>query len=135
MKKQRLTELLDQLCNEKNRRIRQDTLKRYNQGKLVHEKQLIFHKNTKKNRWVFGGNRTGKTVCGAVETVWLARGNHPYKPNKPQTSGWVVSLSTQVQRDVAQQKILHYLNKDWIVDVVMQSGKKESMEYGIIDKI
>lgn len=135
MKKQRLTELLDQLCNEKNRRIRQDTLKRYNQGKLVHEKQLIFHKNTKKNRWVFGGNRTGKTECGAVETVWLARGNHPYKPNKPQTSGWVVSLSAQVQRDVAQQKILHYLNKDWIVDVVMQSGKKESMEYGIIDKI
>ena len=135
MKKQRLTELSDQLCNEKNRRIRQDTLKRYNQGKLVHEKQLIFHKNTKKNRWVFGGNRTGKTECGAVETVWLARGNHPYKPNKPQTSGWVVSLSAQVQRDVAQQKILHYLNKDWIVDVVMQSGKKESMEYGIIDKI
>ena len=46
-----------------------------------------------------------------------------------------MSLTNQVQRDVAQQKILYYLNRDWIVDVVMQSGKKESMEYGVIDKI
>lgn len=135
MNKQKLIEKLDKLCIEKNRRLCQDTLLRYNKGKLIHTKQIIFHKNNKKNRWVFGGNRTGKTECGAVETVWLARGNHPYKPNKSQTNGWVVSLSTQVQRDVAQQKILYYLNKDWIVDVVMQSGKKESMEYGIIDKI
>ena len=135
MDKQKLVRMLDSLIYEKNRRYSENTLKRYNCGSLVHEKQLIFHKNTKKNRWVFGGNRTGKTECGAVETVWLARGNHPFKPNKEFTDGWVVSLTTQVQRDVAQQKILYYLNKDWIVDVVMQSGKKESMEYGIIDKI
>lgn len=135
MDKQKLLTMLDSLYMEKRRRYCTNTLERYNAGEKVHEKQIIFHKCNKKNRWVFGGNRTGKTECGAVETVWLARGNHPYKPNKPQTDGWVVSLSTQVQRDVAQQKILYYLNKDWIVDVIMQSGKKESMEYGIIDKI
>lgn len=135
MNKQKLVDILSTLLSEKNRRFSQNTLKRYNKGAFVHEKQLIFHKNEKKNRWVFGGNRTGKTECGAVETVWLARGIHPYKTNKEFTDGWVVSLTSQVQRDVAQQKILYYLNKDWIVDVVMQSGKKESMEYGIIDKI
>ncbi len=43
---------------------------RYNKGKLVHEKQMIFHKCNKRNRWVFGGNRTGKTECGAVEVVY-----------------------------------------------------------------
>ena len=86
-------------------RRREDNLSRYNKGKVIHKKQLEFHKCKKKNRWVFGGNRSGKTECGAVETVWLARGIHPYKANKP-ISCWVVSLSKQVQRDVAQNKIL-----------------------------
>jgi phage terminase large subunit-like protein len=49
--------------------------------------------------------------------------------------GWVVSLSQQVQRDVAQKKILRYLRKDKIEDVVMLSGRKDSPENGIIDFI
>lgn len=54
----------------------------YNSGEKVHLKQLEFHKCQKRNRWVFGGNRSGKTECGAVETVWLARGIHPYRQNR-----------------------------------------------------
>lgn len=107
----------------------------YNTGDKVHLKQLAFHKCNKKNRWVFGGNRSGKTECGAVETIWLARGIHPYKENKPDIECWVVSLSTQVQRDVAQHKILNYLNKDWIEEIVMLSGKKSLMNMGVIDFI
>lgn len=107
---------------------------KYNSGEIKHEKQLVFHKNTHKNRWVFGGNRSGKTECGAVETVWYARGIHPYKENKPR-DGWVVSLSQQVQRDVAQGKILSYLKPEWIEDIVMISGKKGSASAGIIDTI
>ena len=115
---------------------RYDTkLMHYNTGGKVHQKQLEFHKCPKKNRWVFGGNRTGKTECGAVETIWLLRGIHPYRQNKENISGWAVSLSTQVQRDVAQSKILSYLNPDWIDDIVMLSGKKESPSSGVIDKI
>ncbi len=112
-----------------------DALNKYNSGKIVHQKQLNFHKSNKKNRWVFGGNRTGKTECGAVETIWLARGNHPYRKNKPNTVGWVVSLSTRVQKEVAQDKILKYLNKSWIKDIVMKQGKKSSPEYGVIECI
>ena len=107
----------------------------YNTGKIVHEKQLLFHKSTKRNRWVFGGNRTGKTECGAVEAIWLARGIHPFRPNKNCVSGWVVSLSTKVQKEVAQEKILKYLNKSWIDDIVMKDGKKGSPEFGVIDTI
>ena len=51
-------------------RNKSDNLKRYNKGKKIHEKQMKFHKCQAKNRWVFGGNRTGKTECGAVEVVW-----------------------------------------------------------------
>lgn len=119
---------------ELERRTKNDFLSKYNKGEKVHKKQLEFHKCPKKNRWVFGGNRSGKTECGAVETVWLARGIHPYKENKP-ISCWVVSLSKQVQRDVAQSKILHYLRKDYIEQIVMSSGKQGSADYGIIDFI
>lgn len=119
---------------ELDMRKKGDNLARYNSGKLVHKKQLDFHKCKKKNRWVFGGNRSGKTECGAVETVWLARGIHPYKKNKP-VSCWVVSLSKQVQRDVAQNKVLHYLRKDWIEAIVMASGRADSADNGIIDFI
>ncbi len=120
---------------EQRRRLDSDALARYNVGDKVHEKQLAFHRSEKRNRWVFGGNRSGKTECGAVEAVWLARGIHPYKKNKPDVFGWVVSLSTQVQRDVAQKKILHYLRPDRIADIVMQSGRKDSPETGVVDQI
>ncbi len=100
----------------------------------MHKKQIAFHKCKKRNRWVFGGNRSGKTECGAVEVVYLACGNHPYKKNKL-TSGWVVSLSRQVQRDVAQRKILEYLPASCIEKIVMVSGGQDSAENGIIDFI
>jgi len=107
----------------------------YNTGKIKHKKQIAFHKCKKRNRWVFGGNRSGKTECGAVESIYFARGIYPYRKNKDNVFGWVVSLSTQVQRDVAQSKILKYLNSNWIVDIIMLSGKKDSPESGIIDQI
>ena len=120
---------------EQEKRRRSDELARYNTGKRVHKKQIAFHKCKKRNRWVFGGNRSGKTECGAVEAIYLARGIHPYRKNRPNVFGWVVSLTAQVQRDVAQKKILRYLRPDWIEDIVMTSGRKDSPETGIIDQI
>ena len=95
---------------EQKRRYKNNALARYNTDR-VHAKQMEFHRCKKRNRWVFGGNRSGKTECGAVETVWLARGIHPYRPNKPSVSCWVVSVSQQVQREVAQQKYCIILTK------------------------
>lgn len=120
---------------EQERRRGEDRLAKYNTGDKIHLKQVAFHKCKKKNRWVFGGNRSGKTECGAVEAVYMARGIHPYRENKNNVFGWVVSLSQQVQRDVAQAKILSYINPSWIEDVTMLSGKKDSLKYGIIDQI
>lgn len=111
-----------------------DALSCYNKDR-VHQKQMLFHKCQKRNRWVFGGNRTGKTECGAVESVWMARGTHPFRENRKDVFGWVVSLTQQVQRDVAQAKILKYLSERYICDVVMREGKKGAAEYGVIDYI
>ena len=130
--------IVEKLCRieaEQKRRQENDKLAAYNTGEKKHEKQLAFHKCKKRNRWVFGGNRSGKTECGAVECVYMARGTHPYRENRRDVQGWVVSLSTQVQRDVAQKKILQYLRRDWIEDIVMISGRKDAPEHGIIDFI
>ena len=112
------------LIEREQARRRKNPLASYNTGRKKHKKQIAFHKCKKRNRWVFGGNRSGKTECGAVECIWMARGIHPYRQNRKDVFGWVVSLSQQVQRDVAQKKILHYLPPEWIEDVVMLSGKR-----------
>ncbi len=129
---QQIISRIKQIENEQRRRS-QHPLKRYNAGKKVHHKQLQFHKCLLRNRWVFGGNRSGKTECGAVETVWLARGIHPFRPNRKDVNCWVVSLSQNVQREVAQQKVLYYLDKSWIKQVVMAQGKQGSPQHGVID--
>ncbi len=116
------------------RRGENPRLKGYNAGP-VHFKQIEFHRSPCRNRWVFGGNRSGKTECGAVETVWLARGIHPYRKNKGDISCWVVSLSQQVQRDVAQSKLLSYLNPYWIKEIVMSGGRRDNAASGTIDYI
>lgn len=55
----------------KRRRAESGELDKYNKGRKKHKKQLAFHKCKKRNRWVFGGNRSGKTECGAVEAIWI----------------------------------------------------------------
>ena len=116
--------------------------------KKVHQKQMQFYKDKARNRWIFGGNRTGKTHAGAQEAVWWACcSEHPRKKNWDHnktlskrlaggTEGWVVSLSTQVQRDVAQKKILELLDTEKVTySCVMQSGTKGSPKRGVIDFI
>lgn len=133
MNKKKLLKLRRILNEIDKRNIKK--LYNYNNGKVIHKKQLEFHKSKKKNRWVFGGNRTGKTECGAVETIWLSLGIHPYRENKKQTECWVVSLSNRVQKEVAQSKILKYLPRSSIVDIIMSQGKKNSPESGVIECI
>lgn len=130
-----ISERIAEIEREQKRRYDANAIFRYNAGRKKHKKQIAFHKCKKRNRWVFGGNRSGKTECGAVEAVYMARGIHPYRKNRKNVFGWVVSLSAQVQRDVAQSKILKYLNPDWIVDITMTSGKKDSPSSGVIDQI
>lgn len=131
----RVLQELELLTGEYNRRHKEDKLKYYNAGPKKHLKQLEFHACEKRNRWMLGGNRTGKTECGAAEAAYYARGNHPYRRLTRATDGWVVSLTNEVQRDVAQQKLLSYLNPSWIVDVKMRIGRADDYEHGIIDYI
>ena len=72
-----IIERIIEIENEQKRRKDKNNLYKYNSGEIKHEKQIAFHKCDKKNRWVFGGNRSGKTECGAVECLYMALGIHP----------------------------------------------------------
>lgn len=135
MQREEILKRLKEIDEELEKRKKNDRLSAYNKGRKKHKKQIAFHKCKKRNRWVFGGNRSGKTECGAVECLWILRGVHPYRKNRKDVFGWAVSLSQQVQRDVAQAKILSYLPKSWIADITMLSGRKDSPSGGVIDQI
>lgn len=47
-------------------------------GYRPHERQVEFHSSPHKGRLFLGGNRSGKTVAGAVEAIWWATRTHPY---------------------------------------------------------
>ena len=135
MQREDILKRISEIDKELARRRKDDRLSAYNNGNKRHKKQILFHKCKKRNRLVFGGNRSGKTECGAVECIWMLRGNHPYRQKRKNVFGWAVSLSQQVQRDVAQAKILSYLPKSWIADITMLSGRKDSPASGVIDQI
>lgn len=79
-------------------------------------------------------HNTGKTVAGAVESVCHALGYSRFRPLEP-SSGWVVSLTNEVQRDVAQKEILRWLPKKEIKDFIIRHGRKDDPENSILDKI
>lgn len=64
---------------EKKRRIRENGIKYYIPQVPPNNDQLSFHKSHARIRAAFGGNRSGKSVCGACEAVWYSTGTHPYK--------------------------------------------------------
>ena len=136
-KQQRIEYLKRQI--EKNqaeirRKLKEERLETYNIGEKIHKKQIAFHTSPKRMKAFFGGNRVGKTVAGAVEAFSHALGYSRFRPLEP-SSGWVVSLTNDVQRDVAQKEILTWLPKKEIKDIIIRKGKKDDPENSIIDKI
>lgn len=46
-------------------------------------KQVLFHSSVARKRLFSGGNRSGKTVGGATESVWWLTGKHPFLQTPP----------------------------------------------------
>lgn len=82
----------------------------------AHPKQLPFFQSQAQERWIYAANQFGKTLCGAVETVYWATGHHPYRKVPEATFGWVVSLDYNVQRDVIQPKLQSLLPPGRVAD-------------------
>jgi phage terminase large subunit len=125
---------IESLRSTIEKRVKENRLEIYNVGEKVHKKQILFHECVKRIKAIFGGNRTGKTVGGAVEAVLHALGDSRYRKLKP-SSGWVVSLTGDVQRRVAQPEVLRWLPKKEIKDIIMRKGRKDDPEGSLIEEI
>lgn len=98
--------------------LRQSELRQRRDGLLwlyePQEQQTPFHMSPKRVRWIFGGNRSGKTVASHVDVMWLALGIHPYIKMAVPNHGWVVSVDFQTSTDVSEFIMLQYLPKSKI---------------------
>jgi len=87
-----------------------------------HPKQSAFHRSLKRNKWFFGGNRSGKTTAGAIDVISWGIGEYPdslsetglIPPFQPPIEIWVVSLDFSISKDVVQPKIREWLPKRYI---------------------
>ena len=130
----KLVKEIEELESIIDRRVKENRIELYNTGDKVHKKQIAFHKSDKRIKAFFGGNRVGKTVAGAVEAVCHALGYSRFRKLKP-SSGWVVSLSGDVQKEVAQKEILKWLPKKEISNIIVRHGRKDDLEGSLIEKI
>lgn len=77
-----------------------------------HPKQLRFIQSQKKERFLIGGNRSGKTVCGVYESIQLARGCHPTRKLPVPNHGWIVSLDSKQGARSVQEHVHKLLPMD-----------------------
>src|SRR5882672_8865092 len=84
--------------------------------------QENFHKNLKRGRLLLGGNRVGKTVSGAAESVWYLTGTHPYRetPEPP-----VYGRGTAVDIEQGLNKIMLPEIQRWLPTKYLIDGSWE----------
>jgi len=84
--------------------------------------QVEFHKATERGRIFLAGNRSGKTVSGAVEAVWYLTGTHPYRktPEPP-----VYGRGTAVDIEQGLNKIMLPEIQRWLPNKYLRNGSWE----------
>jgi len=112
--------ILASAIEEKKRRMKENGISYYRPQRIEdgYNDQEGFHKSTKRIRACFGGNRSGKTVPGACESVWYATGTHPYKniptPNFGRvcctdfTNGIEKVILPEIKKWMPKNMIAHY---------------------------
>lgn len=77
----------------------------------AHEGQLRFHKCDKRIRWVFAGNRMGKSTSGANEVIWLATGTHPFLRIRLPNKGLIIVPDFENHaKNILEPKLNEWLN-------------------------
>ena len=90
---------------------------------VPHVKQRMFHEDDSKRRLYIGGNRSGKTVAGALEALWRTMGNHPFlEVTAPPVAGRVVA--PDFPNGIA--KIILPMLKQWCPPWILRGGSWES---------
>lgn len=77
------------------------------------DKQIDFHRHDRKSKveMLIAGNRSGKTTCICIESVWWAVGNHPYMwTPPPPVNIWLTSVDYgTLENTIKDEKLLSWL--------------------------
>lgn len=65
-----------------------------------------FHMSTAQNRWLFGGNQSGKTYSNMMDLALLALNVHPNRPPSKAGLHWCATESWELVRDVLWDEYL-----------------------------
>jgi phage terminase large subunit-like protein len=106
-----MNDILEQLAHQLANAAKKPNVLSYIPNSSEPGKHEDFHKSTKVGRLLKGGNRSGKSIAGAVEGICRARGSHPYqRVPEPPTRGRIVTV------DIPSgiQQIIIPLLKQWI---------------------
>lgn len=114
-----MSDFFEQLASSLAQAAKKPNVLSYVPNSPTHEK---FHKSTKVGKILRGGNRSGKSVAGAVETIWRAMGRHPYQkvPEFP-TRHRIVT----VDKEAGIEQIIKPLLKQWIPISELVNGSWE----------
>lgn len=103
--------------------------------------QLPFHRSTAKVRAISGGNRSAKTISGAMEAIWWATGDHPFRKVPLPNHGIVVSEDSHVLHGVQLPYFFTLLpangfawSEKWrTITITKGAGKGSTIEFKSVD--
>lgn len=91
----------------------------YQPNSPIHQR---FHESSKVGRLLRGGNRSGKSVAGAVEGIWRATGRHPHqRTHEVPTRGRIVTVDI----DSGIKQIILPLLQQWLPPSELINGSWE----------
>lgn len=103
-----MKDFLEELASRLKTAATKPNILSYQPNSSIHED---FHKGQKVGRLLRGGNRSGKSVAGAVEGIWRSTNRHPYLTTHDlPTRGRIVT----VDRDAGIKQIILPILKQWI---------------------
>lgn len=118
--KQRIStaDVFGELANVLSRQAGKSSIHTYE----PHAKQVQFHSSNARVRQFLGGNRSGKTVGGAIEAIWYLLGEHPYKETpRPPVFGRAIGVDfTQGVGKIIIPKL-----KEWLPLSALKNGSWE----------
>jgi phage terminase large subunit-like protein len=114
-----MTDFLEELARKLTQAAKKPNVLAYLPNSDTHKE---FHISTKTGRVLQGGNRSGKSTAGIVESVWRATGRHPYqKTHDVPVRGRIVT----VDKDNGIELIVKPLLKQWTPPSELVNGSWE----------
>src|SRR3954470_3584819 len=113
------SDFLDQLASGLHQAAKKPNVLSYNPNSPIHQR---FHTSGKVGRLLRGGNRSGKSVAGVVESIWRATGRHPYqRTHDVPIRGRIVT----VDKDAGIEQIIKPLLAQWTPPSELVNGSWE----------